>query len=233
MTSRADYAHAVDELAARVLDGLRGGQDAGLLADYVDHAANVAAALAAVRVLGADALVVHLLMKMPLTARENEVLAESLRVFPAAGTNHPHLEVVSAWRDWTLAQVASRCRGALPTIACPLGAVSADPDDWRSWSTAIAQLSTLAVPGLDSPIHDLARRHPLALARGATCAVLRRDHPIAAALGRWLALLHTDGIRLALDPALLAEHVGLLGGGDNRTALDARIAGDMLRRAAG
>jgi hypothetical protein len=234
MTARAEYAQAVDELAARVLRALGGGQGAGLLGDYVDQAGSVAAALAAVRVLGADALVAHLFMKMPLTGRENEVVAESLRLVPPpAATGDPHIGVIFAWRDWALAQVANRCCGDLPTIACPRDSVSADPDDWRSWSAAMAQLSVLAVPGLDSPIHELGRRHPLALARGATRAVLRRDHPMAAALGRWLALLHTQGVRLALDWALLAQHVGLLGGGEQRTALDAGIARNMLRAALG
>lgn len=230
MTARADYAHAVDALAARVLEALWVGQDAGLLVEHVRQTGDVIAALAAVRVLGADALAAHLLKQIPLTPPECELLAESLRLFPLTTiTRDAHTSVITAWRDWALARVAARCHGDLPAVAVPRDTVAGDPAAWRDWSATMAQLSVLAVPGLDSPVHELARHNPLALARGATRAVLRRDHPTAAALGRWLALLHTEGIALALDASSLAEHVGILGGGESRTALDSGIAQDMLQ----
>jgi hypothetical protein len=91
----------------------------------------------------------------------------------------------------------------------------------------MGQLSPLALPGLDGPVHAAARRAPLALARGASRAVLRRDFPTAMRITRWLALLAAEGVRLPLDPAPLVEHLRLLGGGP-RLALDAAIAGRLL-----
>ncbi|MCF3124243.1 hypothetical protein IPZ68_31710, partial [Streptomyces arenae] len=98
---------------------------------------------------------------------------------------------------------------------------------WQAWSVRMGQLSPLALPGLDGPVHAAARAAPLALARGATRAVLRRDYPTAARIARWLALLGAEGRPLPLDPVPLVDHLRLYGGGP-RLALDVAIAGRLL-----
>ncbi|MFF8652696.1 hypothetical protein [Streptomyces huasconensis] len=105
---------------------------------------------------------------------------------------------------------------------------AADADTgWQRWSVRMGQLSPLALPGLDSPVRDAARAAPLALARGATRAVLRRDFPTAARITRWLALLSAEGVPIPFDPVPLVEHLRLHGGGP-RLALDVAIAGRLL-----
>ncbi|MFD7661138.1 hypothetical protein [Streptomyces sp. NPDC059788] len=163
---------------------------------------------------------------------------------------------IMAWVDWGLATVLARLDPAnTPVRAAPLPqgpplcddaaprklppATDADADGrpggpgasvhegWVSWSVRMGKLSSLALPGLDGPVHDAARSGVLGLARGATRATLRRDHPTAARITRWLAWLRADGVELPLDPAPLTEHIGLLGGGD-RPALDTAVARRLL-----
>ncbi len=90
----------------------------------------------------------------------------------------------------------------------------------------MGQLSPLALPGLDGPVHRAAPR--CALARGASRALLRRDHPTAARIVRWLALLASDGVPVPLELPPLIEHLELLGGGGPRIALDLAIARRLL-----
>jgi hypothetical protein len=65
----------------------------------------------------------------------------------------------------------------------------------------LAQLSPLAVPGLDSVLHADVRRYRLDIARGVTRAMLRRDHLTAARLVRWLAVCGDA----AMDPPFAVE----------------------------
>ncbi|MGP3927581.1 hypothetical protein [Streptomyces sp. 8N616] len=88
-----------------------------------------------------------------------------------------------------------------------------------------------ALAALDSPVHEAARRHVRALARGAARSMLRRDPATAAGLARWLALVRVSGAGSPLDPAPLLDHVLLFRPGDARTALDVTIGQWMLRRA--
>ncbi|MBB5934728.1 hypothetical protein [Streptomyces zagrosensis] len=100
--------------------------------------------------------------------------------------------------------------------------------DWQRWSVRMGQLSPLALPGLEGPVHAAARGAPLALARGASRAMLRRDYPTAIHIVRWLALLSAEGVRLPLELPPLLEHLELLGGGGPRLALDLAIARHLL-----
>ncbi|WKX11860.1 hypothetical protein [Streptomyces sp. NL15-2K] len=95
------------------------------------------------------------------------------------------------------------------------------------WSLRMARLASLALPGLHSPVHDAARSGALALARGATRALLRRDFATAARITRWLAWLTADGVPLPVDAALLTDDIMLRGGGD-RCLLDAAISRRLL-----
>ncbi|GCD47722.1 hypothetical protein [Streptomyces paromomycinus] len=172
---------------------------------------------------------------------------------PPAGTEEAW---TMAWIDWGLATVLARldpadspvraaslpqgpprCGDATPRNLPPTtdtdgGDRQGTPgtpvqEGWISWSVRMGKLASLALPGLDGPVHDAARAGALGLARGATRATLRRDHPTAARITRWLAWLHADGVKLPLDPAALTENTGLLGGGD-RPALDTAIARRLL-----
>lgn len=243
--SQTAFAASAADLAVRALDALRGVEGAALVARHVEEAADPKAALAAIRVVGADLFAPHLLADAVLLPEDAMAVVQSFTVLPPpvsvppappAGPAEPW---IAAWRDWATSALLARFSGGETLVPQPMGApVAEEPDesdgshrsggsDWQRWSVRMGQLSPLALPGLDGPVHAAARRAPLALARGASRAVLRRDFPTAMRITRWLALLAAEGARLPLDPAPLVEHLRLLGGGP-RLALDAAIAGRLL-----
>ncbi|MFD0412469.1 hypothetical protein [Streptomyces sp. NPDC127108] len=241
--SQTAYAASAADLAVRALDALRGIGGTAMVAEHVEHAEDPKAALAAIRVVGADTLAPYLLANAVLHPQDAAAVTQSFALFPPpvstpdpppAGAAEPWLV---AWRDWAMAALLARLTGAEAggTLAPrPTGApVLTDDDshrsdtDWQRWSVRMGQLSPLALPGLEGPVHTAARAAPLALARGATRAVLRRDFPTAARITRWLALLGAEGVHLPLDPAPLLEHLRLHGGGP-RLALDVAIARRLL-----
>ncbi|WJV44247.1 hypothetical protein [Streptomyces flavofungini] len=214
-----------------------------MVAEHVERADDPKAALAAIRVVGADTFAPHLLGDAVLHPQDAAAVTQSFALFPPpvntpdappAGAAEPWLV---AWRDWATATLLARLTGAEAGTALaprPTGApVLTDDDsdrsdtDWQRWSVRMGQLSPLALPGLEGPVHTAARAAPLALARGATRAVLRRDFPTAARITRWLALLGAEGTRLPLDPVPLLEHLRLHGGGP-RLGLDVAIARRLL-----
>ncbi|MFD7702154.1 hypothetical protein [Streptomyces caelestis] len=230
--ARTDYAEAAAELALRVLRALDGAEDPDPLAGYVDAAADPKAALAAVRVLGADVLAAHVLTGRSLTQAEAETVAEAARVFPLAAACDPDTAHITRWRDWAIAQAAARCGLPVPGPPRPDYVGLASPVDacaWRCWSVTMAQLSTLALPGLDSALHEAARQGAVPLAQGSCWAILRRDYALAARLSRWLALVHGQGAAVPLDPAPLLDHLLLFGGVEARTVLEAEIARRLLK----
>ncbi|MFI7320955.1 hypothetical protein [Streptomyces venezuelae] len=250
--SQTAFAASAADLALRALDALRGVGGTAMLAEHVERADDPKAALAALRVVGADAFAPHLLSGAALHPQDAAAVTQSFALFPPAmstpapppeGPAEPWL---AAWRDWATSALLTRfTEGADgqpdggPLAPQPAGApVLTDPShpsdgpadtDWQRWSVRMGQLSPLALPGLDSPVHSAARTGaaPLALARGATRATLRRDFPTAARIARWLVLLHTEGVPVPLDPAPLVEHLGLYGAGP-RLALDVAIARRLL-----
>ncbi|MBT2674368.1 hypothetical protein J7E95_26865 [Streptomyces sp. ISL-14] len=230
MSSRADFAAAADDLAIRVLSALRGAGDTALVARYIDSASDALAALAAVRVIGADTFCPHVLTGAPFHPEDAAAVARSFEVFPlsATGPTASTDERTAAWRDWATAQLLARVgggEGRRVDVAQPEGdGALADTADWQRWSVRMAQLATLAQPGLDGPVHEAARGAALPLSQGVTRCVLRRDFPTAVRLIRWLAWLDHQGVALPLDPLLALEHVRLLGGESPRTALDLAVA---------
>lgn len=104
-------------------------------------------------------------------------------------------------------------------------------EGWVPWSVRMGRLASLALPGLDGPVHDRARGGGTALARGATRAVLRRDFSTAARITRWLAWLAADGVQLPVDVSLLVEELALRGHDAGRCALDTAIARCLLKGA--
>ncbi|MGW1098320.1 hypothetical protein ACWD5W_21285 [Streptomyces sp. NPDC002455] len=233
MSSHSAFAEAADALAASVLGALDGTGGAVQLAQYADDAPDTLAALAAVRVLGADVFSPHLLAGHPFPAQDTAVVAKAFDAFPAsdAPSDAPE-EAAVALRDHATAALLARISGdeALGGLA-PVPADDAAPGDtadWSAWSVRMAQLAPLATLGLDGPVHEAARRGALSLSRGVSRSILRRDFPTAVRLVRWLAWLRYDGAELPLDPDVAAEHVWLVGGAGPRAALDLAITRHFL-----
>lgn len=232
---RQDVAAAVTALAGRVTEALADVRGtAHVVAPFVEISEDKVAALGAVRVLGADALAPALLAGTPPAEADTDVMAEAARCFPLAGNGE-----VLAWHDWATAEAVARQQhppGRAPRPEWTVPEPASDPDqssgpDWREWSVALSQLAALALPGLDGPVHQAARRHAMVLARGACWAAMRRDYPLAARLARWLAFLRAGGLppgEAPLDPAPLLDHLLLVGGVEARTVLDARIGKRLL-----
>ncbi|WP_329061172.1 hypothetical protein [Streptomyces sp. NBC_01429] len=229
--SRTSYQVSAAGLARRTLGALQGAGSTAMVAEHVERSPDPGAALAAVRIVGADAFAPALLAGAALHARDAEAVALSFTALPATGgvpapPDGPEAAWLMAWRDWATVTLLTALTGRDTdgvTAEPPAAPAAGGGADWASWSVRMGQLCTLALPGLDGPVHEAARRAPLALARGATRATLRRDYPTAARIARWLAWLHAEGVGLPLDPAPLVEHIALMAAGD-RTALDTAIA---------
>ena len=248
-TPQEEFSLAVERMAVRALDALSavGGADATAAATVLGAST---ADLAAVRILGADLFAPHLLSGAPLHSglAEAVAMAEAFRAFPPeqltsrqsgdrqvtsrhvtgrqAGAPWPADATVVGWRDWAASEVLSRC-GLPPLVRPPAAAAPPPPEDgesrWQDWSLWMAKLSPLAVPGLDSPVHESARHGMRALARGTVRAMLRRDYRTAARIARWLALGQASGLESPLRLEPLFRQVRLFGGPSARTALDVRV----------
>ncbi|MFH0243045.1 hypothetical protein ACGRHY_11520 [Streptomyces sp. HK10] len=240
--SRTDYAAAVESLADRVLGALRGAGDPAVVASQVDEAPDPKVALAAVRVLGPDVFAPALLAGAPFGPGDARAVAESLRIFPPAPDAAPE----AAWRDWTTVRLLARYGGGSPdsTFTDTLGVREPAPPggmdfpdspgspgfSWRELSLSMAQLSPLALPNVDGPVHETALGRLRDLSRGTARAMLRRDYPTAARLARWLARAPHRGARPDLDTAAVVRHLELHCGGGGRTALDTAVARGLLDR---
>ncbi|WP_405020122.1 hypothetical protein OHV05_27920 [Kitasatospora sp. NBC_00070] len=210
---RDAYAAAVEQVAGRALDAVTGAGGAVTLTDPTSTAE-----LAALRVLGPDLFAAQLLARAPLASVTTASLAAALLAFPpgpAAPVGQDDLVV--AWLDHVAGFLAGR--------AVPQPGEVPDPEHWPRWSVRMAQLAPLALPGLDGPVHRAARQQPLALARGATRAMLRRDHRTALRLTRWLAWLDAPA-PLELPPLL--DRLRLVGDDSRRTALELTITERLL-----
>jgi hypothetical protein len=219
-------------------------------------APDLVVAVGAVRLLGADALAPYALTGQAVLPEESAAVRMAISALPpaqqrpAAPPHGPEPPWVRAWIDWGLVTMLACLDPAAPRAALPLpqeppqcdgsaphrrsAATAVDRPDggscgegWVPWSLRMARLASLALPGLHSPVHDAARSGALALARGATRALLRRDFATAARITRWLAWLTADGVPLPLDAALLTDDITLRGGGD-RCLLDAAISRRLL-----
>lgn len=199
---QAAYAAAVETLAGSVVSALTGRDGAFRLADQLSTGDGGTAGLAAVRILGPDALAPFVLGGHRFSNDDAEVAAVSIRTFPLPEPAQAAIPVRSL-RDWATGQVLTRLgaagfaqpypagagpAGAGPAGAGPAGGSLGRDQGWVTWAGMLAQLAPLTFPGLDSPVHLDARQYRLDLARGVTRAVLRRDHLTAARLARWLAV---------------------------------------------
>ncbi|MFC8228302.1 hypothetical protein [Streptomyces sp. NPDC057287] len=233
MSSHSAFAEAADALAASVLGALVGTGGAVQLARFVDDAPDTLAALAAVRVLGADVFSPHLLAGQAFDPQDAAVVVKAFDAFPASDTAE---EATVARRDHATAVLLARLSGdgTMRELAPePAGDALAGTGEWSAWSVRMAQLAPLATIGLDGPVHEAARSGALPLGRGVSRSILRRDFPTAGRLVRWLAWLRHEGAALPLDPDIVVEHVHLVGGAGPRAALDLAIARHFLEQRPG
>ncbi len=230
---RAVYATGVETLADSVVRALTGADDAFHLADQLPAEGNPTecrAGLAAVRVLGPDALAPFVLAGHRFGPGDAEVVEASIRTFPAPepdlAAEDDDTVLARALRDWATGEVLTRlgAAGSAHPYPARAGAGVGRDRGWVVWGVMLAQLSPLAAPGLDGPLHADVRRYRLDVARGVTRAMLRRDHLTAARLARWLAV----GGEVPMDPPFAVEPVlrqlELVAGADPRLRLEITIA---------
>lgn len=217
-----EYSAAVERVAGRVLEALAGG-----LGAFVPASPRPMAELAGVRVLGPDLFAPWLLSDELCDPSVMQTVAEARQAFPPVGPCTPGGQAASvpAWCDWATGLLLTRAGN--PTTVPPPASLP-EADRWQEWSVWMAQLASLALPGLDGPLHQAARREALALARGAVRAALRRDHRTAVRLARWLAWLEHAGTPCRVEAEPLLTHLGLVGDGSTRALLDLTIARRML-----
>ncbi|HJT04236.1 MAG TPA: hypothetical protein VJ757_11495 [Pseudonocardiaceae bacterium] len=234
---RAVYAAAVETLAGRVVGALTGANDAFRLAEVLPpetRPADRRAGLAAVRVLGADALAPFWVAGHQFSPDDAEVVAMSIRTFPLpeldSSASDDYAAETATWvrvlREWATGEVLTRLGESGYSRPYPVraGAGGGRERGWVAWAGMLAALSPLAVPGLDSALHADVQCYRLDVARGVTRALLRRDHLTAARLVRWLVVCH-DG---PMDPPFAVEpvvrHLELVAEPDPRLRLELTMA---------
>jgi hypothetical protein len=230
---RAVYATAVETLAGCVVRALTGEDDAFRLTDQFPPESSPVdrqAGLAAVRILGSDALAPFMVAGHQFSFDDAEVVAISIRTFrlpePDLSGNHDHAVditmLVRLLREWATGEVLTRlgepgCASPYPTQA---GAGAGRERGWVAWVGMLAQLSPLAIPGLDSALHADVRRYRLDVARGVTRAMLRRDYLTAARLVRWLAGCGDAPMDPPFDVELVLRQLELVAEPDPRLWLE-------------
>ncbi|MGA4844989.1 hypothetical protein ACOBQB_01360 [Streptomyces sp. G5(2025)] len=126
--SQAAYAASAADLALRALDALHGIEGTAMVAEHVEGADDPKAALAAIRVIGADLFAPCLLGDAVFSPQDAAAVAQSFTVFPAAVSTPPPPPAgapepwLVAWRDWATATLLARFTG-------PAATASAEPVD--------------------------------------------------------------------------------------------------------
>ncbi|MEU0742630.1 hypothetical protein [Streptomyces sp. NPDC006134] len=214
---------AVQELATGVASALRGGGHRRMTGDALVAGTEEGIAVAAVRVLGADLLLPHLLFRTPPAPEDLAAFREAVGSYPPRAGVAPTVQ----WSHWAMRRTLRRL--TVSPGGPDADARDAEPDavwlDDATWQTLTHQLSVLAplaVPGEDCAVARAARRRPVDVARGFVRAVRRRDWRQAAGAGRWLSLL--DGVPDTLGLEAGLDFVELMGGGDPRVVLQVRAA---------
>lgn len=214
-------AGAVQGLMSELVSALRSG-DRFRLAEIVMDGAAPDPALAAVRVVGADAVLPSVLLRCaPPDPADLTVFAKAVHAWPPPADAPP----TSLWSHWAMRRALLRLDAGLDGASGDGSEPAAewlDAAPWQFLTHQLAVLAPLALPGEDCAVARVARGRPLDVARGFVRAVRRRDWLQAAGAGRWLALL--DGVpeTLGLDTGL--EFVVQMGGEDSRVAFQVRAA---------
>ncbi|MGV9845086.1 hypothetical protein ACWDUB_23720 [Streptomyces fungicidicus] len=210
---------AVQDLASGVVSALRGGGHPRVVLPADTGGAAGELALAAVRVLGADAMLPSVLLRIPPDPAEAAVFRKAVEAHP------PRPDAASSvrWSHWGMARTLRRIDPSSP--AGPPdepGTGALDEADWQSLTRQLAVLAPLALPGEDCAVSRAAVRRPVDVARGFVRAVRRRDWRQAAGAGRWLTLLPGVPDTLGLVSGL--DFVELMGGQDPLVALHVQAA---------
>ncbi|GAA3723775.1 hypothetical protein [Salinactinospora qingdaonensis] len=187
----------------------------------------------AVRVLGTDVLAPFVLSGRLPDPGDVAVVRAAVRAFPAPPAT-PAPDPLWAARDWALYRVlrrfgvdASEWEGLCLTAVGgsdtgPGLSEVAKSQRWPAWCASLAQLTALALPGLDSAVRAETLAARVDLTRGLARSMLRRDHLTAARLARWLALDTHAAAEPLLDPAL--KHLELLSADQPRVLLELALA---------
>ncbi|MFE2262000.1 hypothetical protein [Streptomyces griseosporeus] len=212
----------VQDLASGVAAALRGGGPAVFPGGVPPEEPPDGILIAAVRVLGADLLLPHVLLHTPPAEREVTLLRRAVDAFPPAADAAPTVR----WSHWGMSR-------GLHTVEARYGPAGggpgAEPDagwldetSWQALTHRLAVLAALAVPGEDCALARGAQRRVVDVGRGFVRAVRRRDWRQAAGAGRWLAVLDGVPATLGLDAGL--DFVELMGGTDPVVDLQVRAA---------
>lgn len=209
---------AVQDLACGVVSALRGGGHPHVVPPGADGEAGDLA-LAAVRVLGADALLPGVLLGTPPDPAEVAVFRKAVEAYPPRADAAPTVR----WSHWGMARVLRRLDPSF------LPGPSGEPDTgwldgagWQYLTHQLAVLAPLALPAEECAVGALAARRPVDVARGFVRAVRRRDWRQAAGAGRWLTLLPGVPDTVGLEAGL--DFVELMGGQDPLVALQVQAA---------
>jgi len=208
----------VQDLSSDVVSVLRDGGHVQLPGGTVDGP-EAGLAAAAVRVLGADLLLPHVLTRTPPLPDTLDAFRLAVENFPPRSDAAPTV----VWSHWAMRRTLHRFGQGEPGAepgADWLGAAT-----WQLLTHQLAVLAPLAVPGEESAVTRAARSRTVDVARGFVRAVRRRDWLQAAGAGRWLTLL--DGVPATLGLESGLDFVELMGGSDPRVALQLEAARAM------
>ncbi|GGS77482.1 MULTISPECIES: hypothetical protein [Streptomyces] len=211
---------AVQDLATGVASALSSGGHGPVSGDLSPAAAGADGfAPAAVRVLGADFLLPHVLAGTRPDAAELALFRQAVEAYPPRADAAPTV----LWSHWAMRRTL---RVLAPDTA---DGTTAEPRadwlelaDWRTLTHQLSVLASLALPGADSAVARVAGKRNLDLARGFVRAVRRRDWLQAAGAGRWLSLL--DGVPDTLGLPAGLDFVELMADGDPQVGLQVRAA---------
>jgi hypothetical protein len=212
---------AVQDLASSVVSALRGGDHARVAAPGAVDSDAGGIALAAVRVLGSDALLPSVLLDIPPDPDELAVFRKAVESFPPRADAAPTV----LWSHWAMARTLRRLdppSAAGTAGEAEPGAGWLDGASWQTLTHQLAVLAPLALPGEECAVTRAAGRRPVDVARGFVRAVRRRDWRQAAGAGRWLTLL--DGVPGTLGLEAGLDFVELMGGQDPQVQLQVRAA---------
>ncbi|MFE9021091.1 hypothetical protein ACFYNL_21350 [Streptomyces sp. NPDC007808] len=216
---------AVQDLASDVVSALRGGDHVRMSGTETVDDPEGSLSLAAVRVLGADLLLPHVLFPTPPVPEALTVFRRTVEAFPP----RPDAAPTVRWSHWAMTRTLRRFDMSPPgsgsggdeDLTAP-DASWLDAATWQVLTHQLAVLAPLAVPGEDCAVSLVARRRPVDVARGFVRAVRRRDWQQAAGAGRWLTLL--DGVPDTLGLETGLDFVELMGSSDPRVALQVQAA---------
>lgn len=178
-------------------------------------------ALAAVRVMGADAVLPSVLRGTSPEPDDLAVFSRAVHAYPPPANASP----TSVWSHWAMQRALLGLDASFdgaPAHEREPQAAWLDDAPWQLLTHQLAVLAPLAVAAGDCAVARVARGRPVDVARGFVRAVRRRDWLQAAGAGRWLVLLDDVPPTLGLETGL--EFVAQMGGDDPRVALHIEAA---------